>query len=334
MTETLRRIFVENILLKVIALGIAVSLYVFVQQERTKTITEPVSVVYSGLPAGKVLVTEKVELVQVTMTGPFFSLLFDRLDTSNLPPYVIDLSAGKNEEVFFEKEHFDRVLDGTGFEIGEIFPRSVNLRFEGVIFSEVPVETTFVGSAPRGLEPQATIIPPRVSVRGAASVVSALESVATDPVDVTGRSDSFKSVVNLREPPELVAFVDEAPPVEVSVTFREVPVDKLFSGVPVVLRRVGMDSAVTPPAVSLTLRGPASVIDAMDGGGLEVTLDFADDEGLEAGVYERRLATATVRGLPEGRGVSVVSFSERTVNITLTEPVTPAPVPAGDAGTR
>jgi len=312
-TFSLRAIFLDNLFLKLISLGIAVSLYIYVRGERNETTTVAVPVEYVGAPAGKVLVSAKVDQVSVTLSAPWS--LFRKVETA-APKYVIDISDGKNQDVFFDKH---RLADPSSrATVEEVLPQMVSLRFEDRVDGEAPITAEFSGVAARGFEPLGTPLPARVGVSGAMSAIAKLKSISTAPIDVTGKSEAFEVTgARLSPPPPFVELKVVAPEVKVAVTFREVPVEKWYSGVPIVGEGTDWDVQIDPAWVSVKLTGPVKVIDALDGGALRVVLNLKEEDRKGPGTYVRPLAAATVRGLPEGRGVAVTSFSEEVVTLRL-----------------
>ena len=334
MPFSLRAVLFENFFLKLISLGIAVSLYVYVRGGRHETETAPVPVVYQGDPHGKVLVSPRVEVVTVSYSAPWSP--FRRIDTTGVPPYVIDVSDGRNRDEAFKKEHFIGPNSRGDVTVDEVVPAFVTLTFEDRVEGEAPIGVEFTGTPERGFEPAGVATPSRVGVSGPVSAISRLKSIATAPVDVTGHAEAFEAITVLSTSPPLVTLRGVPKEVRVAVSFREVPVEKWYSGVPVVGEGTDWETGFDPESVSVKLTGPAKVIDALDGGSLRVVLSLKDEDKKGAGLYTRALAAATVRGLPEGRGVAVTSFSADAVKVRLGAEATDAgagapPAPPGPA---
>jgi YbbR domain-containing protein len=141
-----------------------------------------------------------------------------------------------------------------GIRLEDINPKKIVVRLEAIEEKEVIVRVETQGSVPQGLEVyEETATPAKVRVRGPASYVRGLTSVATDKVDLADKADDF-TVRQVRIAP---LSNENATPLDsfVDVSFRigETRVEKNFT-VPV---------ADSKKRVQITLFGGRSLFDGI-----------------------------------------------------------------------
>ncbi len=88
--------FAENLGLKFLSMVLAVTVFLLVNDDKAREITVRVPVAYS-LPDDRVLVSERVEEVKVTITGPWRRLR--KFDEKDLGRISIDLRGAQNGEI-------------------------------------------------------------------------------------------------------------------------------------------------------------------------------------------------------------------------------------------
>ena len=80
----------------------------------------------------------------------------------------------------------------TGVRLDEIQPNKIAIRLEAVEERDVPVMVQTTGSLPEGYEIYERIVQPQqVRVRGPVSFLRSLDSVSTEPIDLTGHTADF-----------------------------------------------------------------------------------------------------------------------------------------------
>ncbi|MCA1589515.1 MAG: hypothetical protein LC730_01475 [Acidobacteria bacterium] len=139
----------------------------------------------------------------------------------------------------------------TGIRLDAIEPNQISVRLEAVEEKDIQVKAETVGELPEGFEIyDQTVTPPRVRIRGPASVIRSLEFASTEPIDLSGHNADFSA----RQVPVGVSNPKAIPlQTAVDVQFRigGKRIERMFS-VPV------RDSA---RAASVVLYGPASVFE-------------------------------------------------------------------------
>lgn len=196
------------------------------------------------------------------------------------------------------------------------------LVFPNVDSRVVPIGPVVTGTPAAGFEVATiTVDPTVVTVNGDAERLAALESIETQPVSVSGASETVEATVAL-DPPEAVAPLD-ADIVTVTVTLRPVTATRTFQAG---LRFVGEESdlryAIPLDRVTIIIGGSVADLDRLEGGTLIVDLEVG---GLEPGT-----ADVAVRiDLPTG--LTLVSADPSTVAVTVTAPPAPSASPSASA---
>ncbi len=225
--QILRKIFLEDWLMKLVALVITFALWVGVTG-----LSKPTQQRMSGIPltlrfSNNTEVTNSpIQEVDIVISGDK-----RKIDQINKNDLIISLD-------LTDVQPGDRVIQltpdnvsvslPTGIKLDEIQPRRIAIKLEAVEEKEIPVNAVTDGEVPDGLEVYSeTVAPQKIRVRGPASFIRSLTSVTTDKIDLTNRGADFtaKQVsVNVSNPK--ATLLDTV----VDVTFRigEKRVEKTF----------------------------------------------------------------------------------------------------------
>lgn len=269
----LRALVFEDWTLKLLALGITLGLWYAVTTQRA-----PAQMRLRGvqldfiLPEGVDVGNEPVDEVDVTLEGSQGKLA--ELNARNLVARadLTDLRTG------------DRVLRLTdrnvsmdlpeGVRIVGITPRSLTLHLEPLVEQEVAVEARFEGAPPEGFRRgDVQVSPAHIRVRGPQSHVSAVNRAFTETISLAGQRETlFLPQVAVDIPDHKVVPVESA--VSVRVEIGEEQADRRFTNVPV---RSASGAPVSPQAVTLTLRGPRTVVEVLRPEDVRLVVEAAED---------------------------------------------------------
>ncbi|WP_428265204.1 CdaR family protein [Haliangium sp.] len=298
--------FLQNALLKLVSLVLAVALFFLVNTDRDAIIGVNVRVSYQ-LPEDRVLVSDPVDQIQVTIRGPWRRI--NRFDEREIERVTVDLTNMQNGPYAFPP---DAVRLPEDLSLLSIDPATVNIAFERRRQKTVPVKVNTAGAPARGYRVDSVRAKPsQVTIRGAESRVLATQQVLTRELRLDGRSASFVEVLPL-EPPQttprgLVEIADRTP-VEVDVVLAPEMSSRSFSAVPVqVVAAEGVDDAVArrfatqPKVVDVVLHGPLLVVESFEEAGVVAEVRVRSDD-LGGRPQE---AEVTVRGLPAGVGTEI-----------------------------
>lgn len=187
----LRRVFLEDWLLKLIALAITLGLWLGVTGLRAPTTVRLRNVALNPRVSNDSEITNSpVQEVDIVVTGDKNKI--DRLNSRDLVMSV-DLSDIKTGDrtVQLTPENVNLELPN-GVKLDEIQPNRIAVRLEKVEEREVEVKAVTEGSVADGFEIYSqTITPPKVRVRGAESFVKSLDSVMTEKINIDNRNTDF-----------------------------------------------------------------------------------------------------------------------------------------------
>ncbi|MEZ4404777.1 MAG: CdaR family protein [Kofleriaceae bacterium] len=302
----LRRVFVEHLGVKVLALVLTATVFLLVGSDEQREITARVGVAYV-LPDGKVLVSERIDEVKVTIKGPWRRI--KRFDERELDRITLDVTKVRGGELPLTP---DMVTVPDGLTVTSITPQSVVVAFENRIEREVDVAASLIGRPELGyavVASEVSVDPRRVKVRGPEGVIAAMSQVRTQDIAVDGRSRTFQVEATLLPP----QWVDIEWKGTVAVA---VPITGRWVGAARVLA-VGDDIdpakfALSPATVEVELTGPRDAIDRLLAGGVHPTARLTGTPSVGD------LAEVAVDGVPSGVGVVVRPAEVRIAKAPVT----------------
>ena len=283
-----RRLRGSNIGLRILAVVLAVGLWVFVnsaERGSVEQLTVPIS--YSTLPTGMVIVNRPPTSVKVEVTGP--RSLLSLLDPERLT-LKIDLrsiAAGQSEFKIYPS----MFNVGRNTAVTSISPDSLSLDIDSLVTRDVPVHLAVEDRvAPGYTISSVDITPPNVTVVGPSRYVAPLTSVNTEPFDLKGlTSDTNRSVEITPPDPSLglsTGHVEARVNVAQAITDREIRSE-------VEVKDSDFKYRVEPKQVILTIRGPALKLAGLAAKGLA----YVDADGLEPGSHELPLQVTVPDGM-------------------------------------
>jgi YbbR domain-containing protein len=247
----LRRIFVEDFKLKLLALGITLVLWFAVTgQKRPSTKRLPgvqLSYMHSD---GLAISNDPPPRVDITVSGSKDEI--DQLNPSNLLATVVIGDNGTGNRVVRLTKDVVKIeqLPST-VRIDAFQPAIVSVRLEPRVDRQVDVSPKFEGKIPDGYElGSISVSPVKVRLRGPASIVSGIKEVNTESIVLDGKTASFDlNQVAVDVPNEKIEVLDSIVQVHVEVIPR--PVQKTFKNVP-------MEGS--PHVASLKVTAPHAII--------------------------------------------------------------------------
>lgn len=258
----LRKVFLEDWLMKLVALVITFALWVGVTGLSTPTVQR-----MNGIPltlrfANNVDAATTTQEIDIIISGDKRKIdqinrndLVVSLDLTDVPPgdRVIQLTPATVS-----------LSLPTGIKLDEIQPRQIAVKLENVEIKEVPVNVVTDGRVPDGFEVYAeTVNPQKIRVRGPANLMRALSSVTTDKVDLTNKNADFTArqvSVNVSNPKAVLLETV----VDVSFRIGEKRVERTFQ-VPV--------KGDAKRKIAVVLYGPGSLFDEIKPEDITVEVD-------------------------------------------------------------
>ncbi len=191
----LRKIFFDDLLLKLLALVISLGLWYGVAGQRASaTIRLPGIQLVFRLPADMEISNDPRGEIEATLTGSRQAL--DRVNVRDLVAYV-DVSDRKSGErvIRLTPERLHMELPD-GVRVTRLEPASVPLRLEPRVQREVSVQPRLEGNLPEGYELRGVnVTPGKIRARGPASHVSALETISTESIQL----DDLRETTTIRQ---------------------------------------------------------------------------------------------------------------------------------------
>lgn len=224
----LRKVFLEDWLMKLVALVITFALWVGVTG-----LSKPRQERMSGIPltlrlSNNVLVTNSpIQEVDIVISGDERKI--NQINKNNLIVSLDLTDVQPGDRVVQLTPEIVSVDLPTGIKLDEIQPRRIAVKLEAVEEKEITVNTATEGEVADGLEIyNQTITPQKIRVRGPVSIIKSLASVMTDKIDLAGKGADFTArqvSVNVSNPK--ATLLDTV----VDVTFRigEKRVEKTFA---------------------------------------------------------------------------------------------------------
>ena len=267
----LRRIFLEDRMIKVIALFITFALWYGVTGLRAPTTARLRNVALNMRLSNDMEVTNSpVQEVDLVVTGDK-----RRIETINPRDLLVSLdltevSAGDNTIQILPENVSRSVELPTGVRLEEVQPNKIAVRLEKVQEREIEVKIETEGSVAENFEVyNQTVVPQRVRVRGPESFVNSLDFVSTERINLNNQRANF----TVRQVPVNI--------VNPKVTVLDAVVDVVFR---VGERRIERLFVVTFPTengnrtATVVLFGGRSVVEALTPHELNVQL-FKNEAG-------------------------------------------------------
>lgn len=304
----------DNLGLKFLSMVLAITVFLLVNTDRDREITARVGVSYN-LPNDKVLVSDRLEEVRISIKGPWQRLR--RFDERELDRINIDLRHAQSGDVTITP---DMISLPSGLQVTSISPRTIRVAFDRRVEKLVEILPQLAGRPLHGyyvseLKPA----PATIRIRGADGMLAALTAVRTREISVEGRAESFTTDAQLMTP-DGVEPVGGAQ-VAVQVTIDEELVTRKLPGFVLTVVGEGVDPArwrVSPAQIEVTLTGALLAVEKAKAALTPVVRLSANDT-------KAREAAVSIEGLPPGIGVRI---SPERVKISPVKATAPGPTPA------
>ncbi len=173
-----------------------------------------------------------------------------------------------------------------GIFILSVRPEYLTVKIEKQITKKLPVEIKYTGKPASGFFVAGAIAKPMaVTLEGPESILGPMDKIRTKPVNLNRASGSFKKEIVL-DTQENIHIENFSGIILAEIFIKEVLVVKKFSDVKVQGRGSREPYLISPPAITIEVKGPLSIIEKLNGEkGLQVYVNL---KGLKPGVYVRR----------------------------------------------
>ena len=292
--------------LKFVSVAIALALWFAVAGEQVVERSLRVPLELQNQPSGLELVGTAPSTVDLRVRGSSSQL--SRLNAGDVLA-VLDLATARPGRKMFHLTR-EQVRAPFGLEVTQVNPGTVPLQFERSGSRMVPVHPQVEGEPADGyIVAGWRANPAEVTVVGPESALKPLHEAITEPVTVTGATGRVRETVNVGLADPLLRLLR---PMSAVVVVDIVPkeVQRAVMNVPVRIRNTGvrLSARVVPPVVSVLVRGPKNVIDALTPDQIAAHVDLG---GLGPGQYNKLSVKV------EAEDFTVVRTEPATVRVSV-----------------
>ncbi|MBK8253372.1 MAG: YbbR-like domain-containing protein [Polyangiaceae bacterium] len=266
--DRLKGLIVDNFWLKLFSLVCSLGLYAFIHGAESAQRTVEVDVVVLPAPPDRQLLSQLPTQVAVILQGPRTQL--DALRRDAIGSLQIDLRSGRGSQINLDA---GTLTLPTGVRVSEMYPSSVETRWDDIVQKEVQIQVSRTGEPAPGLMVKGVVLvePVQVTARGPRSMLNVMQLVRTVPFDVSGLAEGVhKRQLALDRPPSLVSY--ESDTAVATVEIARALVSRELSKLPVQVVGV-LRATVRPATVTVKLKGTAEDLQAVDPEALVVRVE-------------------------------------------------------------
>jgi len=281
--ERIIKALTRNIGAKIVSLVFAFFLWLHVTAEQGENQSFRVPIAMAGIADSLTITHDVPEFIEVTIRGSRSNLmklrLFGRLEAT------VDLSRavkGRNTVPLSAAViNLPEQIDPREVTVDN--PKTLVLNLEEVVTKSVPVRIAYRGELPDDIiiEGSPVIIPSKVKITGASSVVGGIEVISTHEIDIKGRKGKYSEEADLMLRGMDIRVVPDKVLIEMSIHKRAI---RTLANIPptMLLDDESFTVEYSPRVVSLTIEGPEEIIREITTEDVSVILDLT---GKVAGTY-------------------------------------------------
>ena len=275
--QRLRRLHVEHKGLKLLALALAILLFIVSRQPVSDVKLFNVPLEYRGQSSSVEISGDVEQTVSVRVRGP-------RDIVRNLMPsqisVIADLSNKEPGERVVQLHADDVTLPDNSIRVIRIEPASIRLMLELKMKKRVAVKAQFMGQPPAGLEMyHTTVEPAEVELEGPQSQLNKVSFVLTETVNLSGHDKDFQAMVDVETPHHSLRVLTTSP-VKLSIVVGETRQVKRLTNIPinwpVIEDNQPLDGRLLTKTVEVELYGPRSLIESLQAKDLRAELGKVD----------------------------------------------------------
>jgi len=293
--------------LKVLAITLASVLWFTVAGEHVVERSLRVPLAVRNLPTHLEIVGDLPDSVDVRVRGS--SAQLSRLDPGDVVA-MLDLSSDRTGQRLFHLRA-DEVRVPYGIEVAQVIPPTIPLTLEKSVKRSVPIVPATDGDPAAGFVVGRIVAEPStVMVMGPESHVRDIAAATTEAVNIDGKDQRVREVVNIGVTDSQVRLVDMPQTTTVVIDIWPAPIERDLMGVPVRSRNLaaGLGARIVPEVVRAGVRGQRDALARLRPDNIDAFVDLA---GLGPGRYSLRVQVDP----SEEVGVGAVTPSVVTVTI-------------------
>ena len=179
----MRKLLFENFGLKITAILLSVLLWLFASSRGLSEIALDVPLELKDIPPGLELITHSIKVVGVNIKGQ--EGIIRTIRPSDLRAFVDLSKARKGESIYSINKNNIKLPPGV--TVTNITPSSVRVSLEESVTKTVQVRPVIIGTPGSGFYVKSlSIFPENVVIEGARSKVATVDTMKTEPLDITG----------------------------------------------------------------------------------------------------------------------------------------------------
>jgi len=314
----LRKILLQDWGLKLISLGFATLLWLFVVGEKRSEVSLSIPLELTGISDEIVIVSRVPDSIRVRLNGPRTLLAGVNTRTLSVALNLQGIQPGISSlEILPSRLDVPR-----GVEVTYISPSVITLEADLKDQRSVRLKPRIRGTPADGLEvSEVKVSPSEIDVEGPERILKQLREIQTEVVDVTGLEGSVTRPVELALPdPNIRATLKR--PIRLDIVIQETRAEREFVEVPV--EPPGPEWRVAPATVDIKVEGGLRAVSRLKAKDLTVTVRPPGNE------LPKEPVRVTVTGPP---GVKLLSVKPERVEVALpAQKQAPSAGPAIPAG--
>lgn len=292
----MKKLLFNNPLQKLLALGLAITIWIFAPAPNKSNLTEiqffvPMS--YVNLPKDLDIVSDRLQSVSVSVEVPASEV---QKANPSLFQAVIDLEDAVPGEQTYELNRDNvKIQDSLNVRITRVTPSSMDLVFEEIIEKTLPIKPVFVGEVSKGyVRERVDMQPAFITVRGPKSVAEKIEQLETKAIDIENLNSHIEMSVQISLP-KGISVKEPRPDFYIAkIRIGSEPVVFKFLDVPIGIVNQTYVTRINPKKFNVVLRGPRTIMETLNKLDIQA---FIDLDGKKPGTF--KVIAPTMRIRPE-----------------------------------
>ena len=277
---SLKKSLTENIGVKIIALVVAMFVWFNASGQKEVVWLKMIPITIENVPDSLVVSGAVPSEVEISITGTKRQLILTGFKRLSL---IVDLAGaatgGHRISLSSRNIRLPGGIDRHRIRILE--PTVLNLSLERLFTRRVQVTLATSGTVPENiilLDGAFSVTPSWVYVKGAAPLVENIETISTEPIDLSKLKESVEKEVALNFNHDRIECRPDRATVSIRVSEKG---SRILPNVPptVLVDSEDYDARVVPNTVSLTLEGARTVLDTLSSGDVSVLLNLSGRGG-------------------------------------------------------
>ena len=299
--------FLDNVQVKIISLIMAVFLWFYIRGVETITIKQTVPVEVK-LPPGMMVSNINYTMVTVELQGPREHIMSSVEKKIKVIYSFSDAVTPGKHIITLMPVH---VMNISHDYVSRLQPAELTIVIDKVIEKELMIIPKLIGEPAEGVSLVALDTNPlRIRMRGARNVLTKRASIATEPIDVTGRKRSFLEQVSIAAEDTLWP-AQKGRKIEVVITLQAETAQRVFKAIPIRIlmpTRMTVEGRIDPSHIDITVSGSKQPLQEMDAKDIRLYVDVTE--------FPKGHYTVPVSALVPS-GMRVVELSQKNVDVLL-----------------